>query len=333
MVFRPLRSVSQARARSPELSLAGWVGVRSFSRRCSSRAAARARRGAMATMDEKRMAREARKVGLGMLSTRYQRFEVGVTGKQRGPDPLSRDPELYAVLVPQPPEKPSEGRSEGGPVALTPRQKQNKGYARFFPGSNRGRPTPRATLERLAERQAADTFNAAHAARAPARMAVRFSRRVLDLCSEHDIDPHALMRESANPLAEHVDVMHGPYTPSWEFAVRGVPPPFPSRLPSLPHPRPTRSTAMPQFSPPKPACNARRRAATFPTWHRRWRAARTRVRRRLRARRREDDAGERTERGSTAPRSARRPPPRRPRARWTRRTRRRSARSMPRSSR
>ena len=175
-------------------------------------------------MDPASMARERRKIGLGMLSTRYQRFEVAVTGKQRGPDPLSKDPDLYTVMVPQPPppreeKKEKEGEvEEGEKKKRTPREKQRRNYARFFPASNQGRGTSRDALRRITERDARDTFNAAHAARAPARLAVRFSRDVLDLCREHDIDPHALMRESANPLSSHVDVMHGPYTPSWEFA-------------------------------------------------------------------------------------------------------------------
>ena len=37
----------------------------------------------------RRIGQERDKVGRGMLSSRYQRFELNVTGKQRGPAPLS----------------------------------------------------------------------------------------------------------------------------------------------------------------------------------------------------------------------------------------------------
>ena len=48
----------------------------------------------------KGLEREARKVALGMLSSRMQSVERGITGRNRGPAPLAADPQLYSVIPP-----------------------------------------------------------------------------------------------------------------------------------------------------------------------------------------------------------------------------------------
>ena len=42
------------------------------------------------------------------------------------------------------------------------------------------------------------------------------------MCEQYGIEPHTLMREAANPLADYVSVMHSSYTPSWEYAIGGA---------------------------------------------------------------------------------------------------------------
>ena len=190
-----------------------------------------------------RMAKEARKIGLGMLSTRMQRAETGVTGRSpRGPAAITADPELFSVVVPHPPkaernarpaqrpeEHPKHLRSgtdllwrDGRPQPPSGGAPQRVQFSRYLPSHNKGNPTSSATLEAIAARKADDVFHRAHAARAPAKLAVRLSREVLQMCKEHGIDAHALMREGANPLSSEVHVMHGPYTPSWEYAIGEV---------------------------------------------------------------------------------------------------------------
>ena len=184
--------------------------------------------------------REARKIALGMLSTRMQRVEKGVTGRNRGPPALSTDPELFSVIAPKPKTfvesprpvgevKPPSLKShpdllwrEGRPQPPTAPKSGRGAYARFLPSHNKGKPTSHETLSNIAHSKAESVFNRAHAARQPARMAVRLSQDVLAMCRELEIDPQALMRESANPLAGIVPVMHGPHTPSWEYALGDV---------------------------------------------------------------------------------------------------------------
>ena len=187
----------------------------------------------------KGLEREARKVALGMLSSRMQSVERGITGRNRGPAPLAADPQLYSVIPPplnradriarafqQPEEHPASLRSgtdllwrEGGAQPPPGPRPQRRPFARFVPSHNRGKPTSHNTLEKMAAKKAESVFNRAHAARAPAHLAVRLSKDVLEMCAMHGIDAHALMREGANPLAEHVHVMHGPHTPSWDYAL------------------------------------------------------------------------------------------------------------------
>ena len=158
---------------------------------------------------------EDRKVGLGMLSTQMQRLERSITGRTKGPPPISADPKLFNVDM-------SGVETEISPLNARHTkelQQQRKEFARFFPSANMGKPTPRATLEGLAKRKARDPFVKAYAARAPAQLAVRLSPQVLAMCAEYQIDIRALMREGANPLAGHVPVMDGPYTPSWDKAI------------------------------------------------------------------------------------------------------------------
>ena len=183
-----------------------------------------------------------RKIALGMLSTQMQRVERAVTGRNKGPPPITSDPELFQVVAPTPEASPRRRRAKQqaeqhpsafssgpdllwrpavdgnpGPSKAPPAQRQQ--FARFFPSANRGKLTSRATLAAMAERQSRDVACRAHAARAPAQLAVRLSPQVLAMCEEYQIDIRALMREGANPLAEHVPVMHGPYTPSWDVAI------------------------------------------------------------------------------------------------------------------
>lgn len=184
---------------------------------------------------------EARRIGLGMLSTQMQRVEANVTGRAKGPPPISADPELFHVVAPQPTpaerrrrpgqeayERPSHTRSGSdllwrapmdSPSPRKPPAPRRSEFARFFPATNRGRPTSQATLAAMAERKAQDVFARSHAAKAPARLAVRLTKEVLDMCREYQVDPRALMRETANPLSGQVHVMHSPYTPSWDFSI------------------------------------------------------------------------------------------------------------------
>ena len=184
---------------------------------------------------------EDRKIGLGMLSTQMQRVERAVTGRNKGPPPISADPQLFSVVAPvpeasprrrrhklQPEEHPKEFSSgtdllwrpsaDGNPGPSRP-PPQRQQFARFIPSANRGKPTSHATLTAMAERKSRDVASRAHAARAPAQLAVRLSPQVLAMCKEYQIDIRALMREGANPLSEHVPQMHGPYTPSWDVAI------------------------------------------------------------------------------------------------------------------
>jgi hypothetical protein len=186
--------------------------------------------------------KEEAKIALGMLSSRMQRVEKGVTGKNRGPPPLSTDPKLFSVIVPTPPTEKQQQRArqqpeehpdslksgsdllwrEGRPQPPTGPRPRRAQFARFFPSHNKGKPTSGKTLSAIASSRADDVWNRAHAARAPARLAVRLSREVLEMCREHGIDYQALMREGANPLGAEVPQMHGPYTPSWEYAIGDV---------------------------------------------------------------------------------------------------------------
>ena len=93
--------------------------------------------------------RQARKVGLGMLSTRFQRFEVSAAGRQRGPPALSKDPSLFSV-VPRPP----EGQQP---------EKRRPDYARFFPGYNRGNPSSQEDFSRLEAQKRRHHHNRAYA--------------------------------------------------------------------------------------------------------------------------------------------------------------------------
>lgn len=176
-------------------------------------------------------------VGIAMMSTRMQRVEKGITGKNRGPRSLAAS-EGFAVPsptradhrdAPQQPmaeEHPPSLRSgvdllwrEGAPQPPPGPRPKRKQFSRFVPSHNRGKPTSHETLDAIANEQAADVFNRAHYARPPARLAVRLSKDVLELCRQRGIQPNALMREGANPLADLVHTMHGPHTPSWEYAL------------------------------------------------------------------------------------------------------------------
>ena len=183
-----------------------------------------------------------RKIGLGMLSTRFQRFEVSVGGKQRGPDALSKDPSLFSA-VPQPP-------------GHTDRPVHRSEYARFFPGCNKGAPTSRRTLQRLIAHKKRQSHVLAHAAKNPARMAVPLSKQVLAMCEEHGIEPNALMREAAHPLRDYTHVIHSSYTPSWEYADGGIER-FDAEVagatPKSAPARPTRRSPRVRPTPPKPA--------------------------------------------------------------------------------
>ena len=46
---------------------------------------------------QKEFEEHRKRVGLGMLSSRFQRFEVSVSGEQRGPDALSTSPRRRAA--------------------------------------------------------------------------------------------------------------------------------------------------------------------------------------------------------------------------------------------
>lgn len=92
-------------------------------------------------------------------------------------------------------------------------------FTRYLPSHNKGKATSSETLSKIAARQANDPWNRAFAARAPARMVVKISRNVVEMCEQYGIDTRDLMREGANPLRDEVNLIHGPYTPSWEYAL------------------------------------------------------------------------------------------------------------------
>lgn len=193
---------------------------------------------------------EAFKVSMGMLSSSMQRTEEGITGKKtKGPLALSKNPDysVSAIDVPSPrrfakskavPKHPPEEHPDslrsndtdllwyGGPTFETTRKRpeppkarpSRKAFARFIPSHNKGQPTSIKRLEAIAERKAEDAFMRQYAARPPAHLAVRLSTQVLQMCKEQGIDWNALMREGANPLADEVDAVRGPYAPLWEDA-------------------------------------------------------------------------------------------------------------------
>ena len=111
---------------------------------------------------------------------------------------------------------------DGHPLPPSGPKPGRAAFARYLPSHNKGNPTSSETLAQIAANRADDIWNRAHAARPPARLAVRMSRNVLEMCKEHNIDMYALMREGANPLRDEVNVIHGPYTPSWEYALGDV---------------------------------------------------------------------------------------------------------------
>ena len=78
---------------------------------------------------QKEFEEHRKRVGLGMLSSRFQRFEVSVSGEQRGPDAFDRSPRAANA------------------------SSKDVTYARFFPGANGGRPTTHAELQKIVAAQ------------------------------------------------------------------------------------------------------------------------------------------------------------------------------------
>ena len=105
-----------------------------------------------ALVEEQRMRRyqlEHNKKALGMLASRFERFDASVTREQRGPDALSQDT-AYSVVTHRGGRKGSLARAHG----LTENIREYKGeykeeYSRFFPSMNEGKPTSRPELGKL----------------------------------------------------------------------------------------------------------------------------------------------------------------------------------------
>lgn len=91
------------------------------------------------------------KVGKAMLSSRYQRFEVNVTGKQAGPDSLAKSEyrgidQATPRALPHASPRTDDGAASDGSPRGTRRRVE---YARFFPSANGGEPTPTPRLKKL----------------------------------------------------------------------------------------------------------------------------------------------------------------------------------------
>ena len=151
-----------------------------------------------------RVARQTRKIALGMLSSQYQRTEKSITGRAaRGPPPLSADPDNFTLVMPHPPKaekrppRPAQ-TPESHPPSMSsgtdllwhdqfpqppPGPKLSKrGFSRFLPSHNKGKGTSPQALAKIAAKRADDAFERAYATRPPARLAVRLSPEVIAMC-------------------------------------------------------------------------------------------------------------------------------------------------------
>ena len=140
----------------------------------------------------RRLESERKTVGVGMLSSRYQRLEVNLTGKQRGPDAFYKShaygtaPTLQ-VSTPLP----SDRRAE---------------YQRFLPNDQQ---TPRKELGKLLLRQRDGSNNwhaRAFSQHTPRRLGFSINQEGRDMLADFGMltGPSALtdamLREAPNPL-------------------------------------------------------------------------------------------------------------------------------------
>ena len=133
------------------------------------------------------------KVALGMLSSRFQRFEVGVTGEQRGPTSLVNDPSLGGVSKVSPRGNRAQLRAE---AAAAEARGADGEYARYFPSHHAGQLTSRPELERLARKRAGQTHHQMNAAKPPLRFGIPITAQSLELCKQLGIGATSLLREA-----------------------------------------------------------------------------------------------------------------------------------------
>ena len=151
-----------------------------------------------------RIARQTRKIALGMLSSQLQRTEKAITGRApRGPPALSEDPDNFMLVMPHPPKAEKKPRRpvqtpESHPPSLEsgtdllwhdqfpqppPGPKLNKrGLSRFLPSHNKGKGTSPQALAKIAAKRADSAFERHYASRPPARLAVKLSPEVVAMC-------------------------------------------------------------------------------------------------------------------------------------------------------
>ena len=151
--------------------------------------------------------KERAKVGVGMVSQRYQRLERRLLGKQVGPDTLDRG----SIGAPAgsvgfgasaPPEPPSSKPLK--PPKRTPNDHALAAeYSRFLPAANDGKATPRQALyEEGVWAVKRRSHAVAHAMGNPQRVCLQLTPEVRKRLSELGVTSGGMLRPAPNPLRD-----------------------------------------------------------------------------------------------------------------------------------
>eukprot|EP00965_Chrysotila_dentata_P102297 3377183-Pleurochrysis_carterae.AAC.1 len=139
------------------------------------------------------MEKERATVGHGMLSSRYQRFERRVTGKQFGPDSFDRNgqPTIHDPL--------------GG------NRDWQQEYSRFFPGNNEGKPTPRGELKKILANRSKQPHIRAYSQHTPRRISFALTSEARAMLADFGVESasNAMLRPAPNPVRDLLDPRTG----------------------------------------------------------------------------------------------------------------------------
>jgi hypothetical protein len=150
--------------------------------------------------------KERIKVGVGMVSQRYQRLERRLLGKQVGPDTLDRGalgaPAGSVGLGASTPDVPLADKMRKNPPPKDER-KMLAEYARFLPAANSGQTTPLKELQKVgAVRVNRRAHAVAHAMGTPQRVCLELTPEVRKKLGELGVTSGGMLRAAPNPIRD-----------------------------------------------------------------------------------------------------------------------------------
>jgi hypothetical protein len=152
--------------------------------------------------------RERVKVGVGMVSQRFQRLERRLLGKQVGPDTLDRGalgaPAGSVGLGASAPDIPWADKTRKDPPPKDERKLLAE-YARFLPAANHSQTTPLKELQKVGASAIVRRNHAvAHAMGTPQRVCLQLTPEVRKKLGELGVTTGGMLRPAPNPIRDAV---------------------------------------------------------------------------------------------------------------------------------